>query len=35
MFRADALENINIPADISKELVKIILKLKISSRRDY
>lgn len=35
MFRIDALENLGVTPEIVKELAKIILRLKLSSRRDY
>ncbi|KAL4466359.1 hypothetical protein ABPG72_001037 [Tetrahymena utriculariae] len=35
MFRSDSLNNLNLPQVIMQELNKIILQLKISSRRDY
>lgn len=35
MFRIDSLENLGISSEIIAELSKIILRLKISSRREY
>jgi len=35
MYRKDALENIGVSSELIHELVKIILRLKLSSRRDY